>query len=104
MNNQTENLASLPKKDIHVNNFCAATFSISEGGDDLYYRSQILEKKSFGEYLIRFIDYGNSTIKHESKLRSLPPELCMLPPQAIRAMLPLSQEKFEKNNMHGYEK
>ena len=56
-------------------------------------------KRTFGEFHVRFIDYGNTTVKHESKLFYLPNSTCRFAPQAIRSRLPIPDAKFAKNNM-----
>ena len=99
LNKHDDTTRPLVKKDIVIGNYCTTVWTASDGGDDLYYRAQIVAKRTFGEFHVRFIDYGNTTVKHESKLRYLPVEVCRFPPQAIRARLPIPEPKFEKNNM-----
>ena len=62
----------LKKTDVTIGNYCATMWPRNDGGDDLIYRAQIVAKRTFGEYHVRFIDYGNTTVKHESKLFYLP--------------------------------
>ena len=75
---------SSPLANVSVGDICATTFA----GE--FYRSRITDIKlesGTKNAEVVFIDYGNTEIKTTDELRTLPPELCELPPQAVQCGL-----------------
>ena len=75
------NLEPLRENDLFIGNYCAAKWDAKLGGDDMYYRAQIINKNKFGNLEVRFIDYGNLVEVSKSELVVLRKDVQNFPAQ-----------------------
>lgn len=81
---------SLPSVVCKVGDTCCAQYS----EDNEWYRARVLEVNGQGA-LVLYLDYGNSENVLMSSLKSLPPKLTKLAPQAKLCALSLGDESLE---------
>lgn len=74
---------------------------LANGGDDYFYRAEILAVHYQSQFVdVRYIDYGNTAHISTDNLIDLPKSLTTLAPQAIHCRLPLTKEVFIRNRMY----
>ena len=77
-----ESLQPLRENDLFIGNYCSSKWPENLGGDDMYYRAQIINKNKLGGFEVRFIDYGNVVEVSKTELVMLQKDVQGYPAQA----------------------
>ncbi|CAG5127804.1 unnamed protein product, partial [Candidula unifasciata] len=87
LNDLADNLETLLSNSEHLQEVAAGDVVCAQfTEDDAWYRAQVESCTDDGQFVIRFIDYGNSDVVGEDRLKALPHEVDILivPPFAVK--------------------